>query len=294
MRSGRERRIERIKQRLLRKSMPRVIVTLILSMTAMSAFLTSFALLRLAVLRMWVRYPVAIVVAYLVFLLLLAIWLWLRRRVPEPDVDALELIHTDLGPSHHHEGFGGAGDFGGAGIGGNWTSSVASSSESGISGGGSAVADGISGLDLDEGCLPVVAIILAAVAIFAGVIASFYVIYIAPALLAEILLDGVLVAGLYRRVRRIEHRHWLQSAVRRTIVPASLVLVFFTVAGYLLQWAIPDAHTIGEVWSHITGVIAQYLQERKSFTSFKQFSLGKMRSNGGNPRNSRCSSVEQS
>ena len=53
MRSGRERRIERIKQRLLRKSMPRLIVTLILSMTAMSAFLTSFVLLRLGVLRMW-------------------------------------------------------------------------------------------------------------------------------------------------------------------------------------------------------------------------------------------------
>ena len=136
MRSGRERRIERIKQRLLRKSMPRLIVTLILSMTAMSAFLTSFGLLRLGVLRMWLRYPVAIVVAYLFFLLLLAVWLWLRRRTAELDVDALELVHTDLGPSHHHEGFGGAGDFGGAGIGGDWTSSVASASQSGISGGG--------------------------------------------------------------------------------------------------------------------------------------------------------------
>ena len=233
--------------------MPRLIVTLILSMTAMAAFLTSFVLLWMGVLKMWVRYPAAILVAYLVFLLFLAIWLWLQRGSLDPDLDALELIPTDLGPAHQHEGFGDVGDFGGGGMGGNWTSSVSSSSQPGISGGGSVSPDGILDLDLDEGCLPVLAIILAVVVIIGGVIVSFYVIYIAPALLAEILLDGVLAAGLYRRVRRIEHRHWLRAALRRTIVPAALALVFFSVAGYLLQWAIPNAHTIGEVWSHLTG-----------------------------------------
>jgi hypothetical protein len=84
-----------------------------------------------------------------------------------------------------------------------------------------------------------------------GLIASLYIVYIAPALLAEILVDGALVAGLYRRVKRLEQRHWLRAAVRQTLLPAVLVALFFTVAGYALQKAVPGAHTIGEVWHQL-------------------------------------------
>jgi len=85
-----------------------------------------------------------------------------------------------------------------------------------------------------------------------GLIASLYIIYIAPALLAEILVDGVLVAGLYRRVKHIEQRHWLRAAVRRTFLPALLCATLFAVAGYAMQKAFPEAHSIGDVWKHIT------------------------------------------
>ena len=47
-------------------------------------------------------------------------------------------------------------------------------------------------LDLDDGWW----ILIAVVALLGAAIAAFYVVYIAPALLAEILLDGVLLAGL--------------------------------------------------------------------------------------------------
>jgi len=253
MYKARERRIEIISQRLLRKRLPRIQVSLILSLTALAGFLTSFTLLQFGVKAMWLRYPVATLVAYCVFLLLLGLWLRLQRHgadsdplsdpVLDPGVDFIPL------GSHDHAGsvqFGG-GDAGGAGAGGSWGESVPSSSP--ISSPDSASPDVGFDLDLEGAWLIVIAI----VALVGGVIATFYIIYIAPALLAEILIDGALVAGLYRRVKHIEQRHWLRAAVRRTVLPAILVALVLTVAGYALQKAVPEAHTMGEVLTHLLG-----------------------------------------
>jgi hypothetical protein len=223
-------------------------MSLILSLTALVGFITSFSLLHLGVPWMWLRYPIAISIAYCVFLLLLALWLWLQRRsldpdVPElPDLDFIPAGHSGPEESSH---FGGGGDFGGGGAGGTWEENV--SAPSGGSSGPSSDSTALD-LDLEEGWLVVIAMI----ALVGGLIASFYIIYIAPALLAEILVDGALVAGLYKRVKHIEQRHWLRAAVRRTLVPALLVALCFTVAGYALQKAVPEASTIGEVWNHAT------------------------------------------
>ena len=200
---------------------------------------------------MWLRYPVAISVAYCVFLLLLALWLWLHRRNRDLDPPDLDFIPSDLiGQKvslQDSSQFGGGGDFSGGGAGGSWGESGPTSSSVGSSDG--SVPDIGLDLDLEEGWIVVIAI----VALVGGVIASFYIIYIAPALLAEILVDGALVAGLYKRVKQVQGRHWLRAAVRRTILPAFLVALCFTVAGYALQKAVPEANTIGEVWNHARG-----------------------------------------
>src|SRR5262249_44098612 len=105
-----------------------------------------------------------------------------------------------------------------------------------------------SGLDLEElGFL-----ILAVVALLGGLIATLYVVYIAPVLLAEILVYGLFLGGLYRRVGRIERRHLLPTAVCKTLLPAVLCTLFFGVAGGALQAAMPKARSIGEVWSVLT------------------------------------------
>src|SRR5882724_193072 len=90
----RERRIEIIKRRLLRKSMPRFQVSVILLFTGFVGFLVSFSLLHLNVFRMWLRYPIAILIAYCVFLLLLRLWLWAHGRHLNADLDpsGLDLI----------------------------------------------------------------------------------------------------------------------------------------------------------------------------------------------------------
>jgi hypothetical protein len=237
----RARRIEFVRQRLW---LPRLQVSLILLVTALAGFLTSFVLLSQGVLRMWLRYPIAIIVAYCVFLGLLALWVWLQRRTGDVDQDLdQDLDFPDELPSRHEHNFDAGDDYGGDEGVGSWDANLSSSSD--------ATSDGITSaagiFDLEEGLL----IVLALAAVLGGVIASFYVIYIAPVLLAEILVDGVLVVSLYKRVKRIQHTHWLRAAVQRTVLPALLVAAFFTVAGYLLQQAIPEAHTMGEVWTHL-------------------------------------------
>jgi hypothetical protein len=247
MERDRKRRVEIVKRRLLETSTPRIQVALILSLTGLAGFLTSFSLLQLGVPWMWLRYPIAILIAYCVFLLLLALWLWWQQSGRDAGFDSSVLEFIPSEPFNHGESLqsGGARDFGGGGAGGSWGASGSSSTTVATD---SRSSSGIGfDLDLEEGWLVVIAI----VALIGGLIASLYVIYIAPLLLAEILVDGALVAGLYKRVKHIESRHWLRAALRQTLLPAVLAAVFFTIAGYALQKAVPEAHSIGEVWNHM-------------------------------------------
>ena len=103
-------------------------------------------------------------------------------------------------------------------------------------------------LDLGEGCFWIIIPIAAIVGV---VVAMFYVVYIAPVFLAEILVDALLLAGLYKRLKGVEPRHWLQSAVRRTLLPAVLATALFIAAGYLMGLVAPEARSIGEFWREI-------------------------------------------
>ena len=78
--SGTERRVERVRRLLMRRGMPRVLMSLILAATGAAGFLVSFALLHMGVERMWLRYPFAVLAAYGVFLFLLRVWLHLQRH----------------------------------------------------------------------------------------------------------------------------------------------------------------------------------------------------------------------
>ena len=258
----RERIVRLVKSRLMRKGKPRLLVSLILTVTGLAGFLVSYVLLHSGMTRMWLRYPLAILFAYCVFLMLLRLWLSLQRpRRSENETGDLEDLGPDFtlpdqffpsphaGPADGFKFSGGGGDAGGAGAGGNWgpQASLSSFSSSAATGGGSSGGGG-GGFDLDEG-----AFIVIAIAVIAGaVIAVLYVVYVAPALLAEILVDGVLVAGLYRELKGVEQRHWLRSAVRKTMLPALIAAVLFSIGGYALQRAAPKARSVGEVWKYVT------------------------------------------
>lgn len=244
---SREKKIEFIKKRLLRDGLPRVQISLILALTALSGFLASFAMLHAGISSMTFRYPVAIAAAYCVFLLLLRIWLWLQKNSLDADLTGLDFpaSHGYGGGAKQAFNFGGGGDFAGGGGGVEWTENASVSG----SAGGDSLLDNVD-FDLDSEGIGL--LILAVVAVIGAVLAAFYVVYIAPLLLAEILVDGVLVAGLYNRVKGIERQYWLKTAIKRTIIPAVLAVIFFAVAGYALHALAPETHSIGEVWQIIS------------------------------------------
>src|ERR687894_2311887 len=87
---ARSRTVGRAERLLLRRAWPRAQMTLILLATGCAGFLVSFLLLRAGLTQMWLRYPLAILCAYAVFLLLLRLWLAAqsrRKSVSDPDLD---------------------------------------------------------------------------------------------------------------------------------------------------------------------------------------------------------------
>ena len=79
---------------------------------------------------------------------------------------------------------------------------------------------------------------------------TLYIVYMAPALFAELLVDGVLSASLYRRMRGLHTRHWLESAFRRTALPFAMTAVTLGAIAYVFQIYAPDAQTLSEVLQH--------------------------------------------
>jgi hypothetical protein len=118
------------------------------------------------------------------------------------------------------------------------------------SGGGDGFSFGFD-FDLDESAILVLVAILILAVTALGV--AVWAVWTAPALLAEVLVDGLILTGLYRRLKRTqEPAHWIFGAVRRTWVPAVVVALLFSVSGWLLQRAVPEAQSIGAAWKAVT------------------------------------------
>ena len=241
------------------RSWPRTQMTLLVSLTGGSGLLASFLMLHAGVERMALRYPLALAVAYGVFLLLL--WLWLRTRaddwadVPDAGFDLPIPSGRDTAPWTS----GGGGEFGGGGASASFDAPVPAQGFSLPSPPSRATDKGLSDsigevpgslgdvADADEFVVPLLVIALAA----ALLLSSFYVVYSAPTLFAELLLDGALSASLYRRLRGIERRHWVATALRRTALPFVLTALLLATAGWGLQTAVPGARSVGDALGHV-------------------------------------------
>lgn len=273
--SDRAAAIEKVRTRLTRRASPRWHMSVMIALAGGVGFLASYGMLKTGVTIMAIRYPLAVGAGYLALLGLLSIWLRRyqlrhdqagRRRQREGDdpwsgVDVVDIPFglLDAG-GDAPEGFGGGGGFSGGGAGGR-IAGVAEGSRAPLGvpshvrspGGGSGGGRGPSfGLDLgalDEGAWVLIpAAIAAAVALGAAI----YVVYIAPVLFAELLLDAALSAGLYRRLKGVQGQHWLKSAVRRTAGPAVVAAALLAASGALMQSVYPGASSIGRVWERAT------------------------------------------
>lgn len=261
----RDRAIETLRASLVRRVSPRRHMLGLVTVTGGTGFIASYLLLHAGMRSMTVRYPLATGIAYAVFLGL--VWVWLRRyrlathisrerdrtRV---DLDIAELpfdqFFSSASPVTHFDGFGGGGGFDGGGGGSDWTdvptsfNSVTAASHAGA--GGSGAGGGGWDLDLDEGALWLVPIAIIAAVVLCVVA---YLLYLAPTLFAELLLDAGLATGLYRTLLRAEPRSWLATAVRSTAIPACFVAALLALAGAIMQGVYPDAASVGTVVRHL-------------------------------------------
>lgn len=242
--SWRRRQAARVRLWLERRRHPRLALGLIAVLTGVSALATSVLMLHAGVEVMWVRYPVAVGVAWLVCVGLL--WAWLRREHRDGDVPDV----SGSGPSPDGElpgGYsGGGGRFGGGGASSDYAPAAAESdagAASEIAGGAVELVGGAVG----EGCGVVVVfgLVLAAVAVVGWWLLSF-----APVLATELVIDTFLAAVLYRRLRRDDGPYLLHAIVRRTARPFAWVAFFGVAVGLWAAIQVPGARTLGEVWSH--------------------------------------------
>ncbi|CAN7303005.1 hypothetical protein [Massilia sp. LjRoot122] len=226
--------VQRMRARLLRDSFPRVQMFILVSLTGLAGFGASAAMLLVGVDAMALRYLLAMGVAYIVFLLLLC--LWLRTSAADyMDIGAYE------GPAEGRvtEDFlGGGGSFDGGGASGNVDFATQDSAIDSLVEKPLEVVT-----SADEGTIPLAVILLA----LGIALSSLFVVWSAPILFAEILVDALLATGLYRRLRVLEPRHWMVGAVKRTLLPFVLTTLFVAGAGLVMQAYVPGARSLGEV-----------------------------------------------
>lgn len=247
-------------------------MSLILLATVCSGFLATRTMLALHLENVLLRYPLAVLFAYLIFFV--SVKLWLKYVAAAPAKQNAHNNHLDLGDllpdmpiSCSSDGavpfHGGGGGFDGGGATDSFVdvgNSVVDSGSDIISGSidtgggiGDAVGDVVGGVAEglgDEGGFVAVVVIGLFAAIMAVVIgAGVYLIYEAPFILSEAAFEFVLAASLVRGSKRIDSADWMGSVFKTTAIPFLVTLALATLAGYLMHLCFPDVTRISELLS---------------------------------------------
>jgi hypothetical protein len=210
----RQEQIGRLKRLLIKYSQPRFQMFLILLVTISIGAGASFVLLKAGLTGMWLRYPVAAIVAYLAFLIMLRLWVQYKFSDLSiaPDADAAQ---PEPGTESQYS---------------IWKLRF------------------IDFLDMASCGIDDFPVLFFIVAFLAILIVVWWIIIAAPALIAEVLVDGVLVTGLWHRFKRYGETSSLGGAVRATMLPAVIVFVGLGIIGFFLQTIKPGADSIGDLF----------------------------------------------
>jgi hypothetical protein len=239
----RERVVQRLMSALERKGQPRLLMFTILAVTGLAGFFASVLLHAAGMTSMWARYPVAVGIAYLVFLILLGLWLAShrhRRTAPGADPAA-----PDYGPWWWWWWYS---DPGPVSTSAPSPAPAPPAPAASTGGGGSSSGSGRGGLsDLNGGdAVLLLVLVLIVVALVTAALAAIYALAAAPILLAEVLADGLVMAGIGHRLRHGPSAHWAVGVVRRTWLPVVALALMFGLVGYGLEQLVPGATTMGE------------------------------------------------
>lgn len=234
----RNRAVQLVRAQLARRGGSYFLLLLILSATGLAGFLASVGLRWAGLASMAVRYPVCVALAYLVFLFQIYLVVLFHRRhhgraggpsdAGDQTLDSIDVV--DAGT-----------DVAVFSLSGDGSTPVASGEK------GSSWLDGLGGdAGGDDGFAAVLVVIVIVALVVAAVVAALLVLVEAPVLLAEVLVDGALLAGMARRMRLANPHDWVFSVIRRTWLRAVVVAVLFAVGGILLSGLSPGATTVGE------------------------------------------------
>lgn len=229
---------------------------LVVTLAGVAGFLTSAGLLWTGLTLMPVRYGVASLVGYGLFVSLVNRWLNRTARPPENSVveTAADVIDvpgvvfrgggrlaekatTGLFKGGRSGGGGASASFDAGGVGSSPVIPVpmpASSRSSGSS--------WMPDVDLDDDAVKFLPII-AVVAIAIGLFAAGSVIWSAPQLLAEILVDAAVAGGAYRRLKSTDLTGGVIKRTWKPMLAIFLTVVCLGAAGHYLK---PGADSIGD------------------------------------------------
>ncbi len=196
-------------------------LSLVILLTGLTGFGLSFGLLKAGFSAMWMRYPLSVLGAYGIFLVLIRLWVEIERRrfdarAGELEVDFEEDREPPPSPVH-----------------GNLSSSRSSWVD---------WLDFSPDLGVDEGCLPLIllAAVLGLVVLLVSAIAA------APVLIAEVFVDVALAGLLYRRLRMAAMEHWLGTAIRRTWLHVLGAALLLSLVGACLDVMAPRSDSLGK------------------------------------------------
>lgn len=287
----RERLRDKLAHRLERFGSPHVVMLGLLTAAGLTGFVCSVLLGKVGVDRLALRYMVAVACAYGTFLGLLALWMHRQTALVEACAEEIEdhvrlnrppgeatepesrqgvasasasqgtVENADLlvepladaasaAPTFFDSGPPLPGRFA-SGIG---RASRSRSSDWGWWGSWSSSSSSVDASSDSDGCGAILVVLLLVVLAVTLIAMSFYFVVIAPVLLAELVLDGLLTAALARRAIRVEPGpHWLAHALRHTAGAAIVLVLLFGLLGWTLQQAAPEAHSLGDALHRIFG-----------------------------------------
>ena len=263
--------VSSLKARIEKDGYPRLQMMLMVLMTGLIGFLSSFILLHSGMQTMWLRYLCAFGIAYIGFIGLLRVWLVTQReQVADVAEAVLDLAYYSSRPNSSslsssgdaiasmNQLSGQGGDFAGAGASASFDDagsvseplidlSEAGNTASVGSSGSGGIGDTLSGVgDSDDLVIP----LAIAAFVLALLLSTLYVVYSAPMLLAELSVDFLLATGLYRRLKRIPETAWLATAIKKTIWPFLITALVTSASGWVLQNSAPGANTLSEAWKY--------------------------------------------
>lgn len=247
----------KFKQRLLSRFYVRLHMTLMLGAMILSGVGASKLLLELEVTWMFIRYPIAVCVAYGIFFFSIKVWLWYvglgSRKKDESDFEDLSDLENELADFSSPETGGYDPQWISSGEGSateSWGNALYEGSSTSSSSSDGSGFDFLPDIDLGgEGCGVVILLLALLGLLLFGVFgAGIYLIYQSPAILAEVAFQAALSLGLINAAKRIEYGDWAGSVIKATWIPFAIVLAAAIGFGWAAQHYCPAATKAVEIF----------------------------------------------